>query len=344
MIGISQGLKVFYIEVINKLFDGIVAPSALYGAEVWGPDVAQLAKDDMVYMPLEENLFLFLRMALMVGKATPHMALLKESGKHLLIQDCCSKAIGFWNKICYRNDDCLVKKAAVENISFDNIGWFQSFQNMLNVMTGVIPELYHDGRLVQLDKRDMGNKVSQMIHSLEKVRYEDILSATNNVRGSKVRACPDHVRKGFKLFKYVSWFQNECDSPIMFKLQDAYDIRIMAKFRCGMHWLATEKDRVGAVSRSLRVCRCCDCNEREDELHVVFCSAYRGIRSMFPHVFETDTFRNLQVSMLNGESLSDDDVKHFMNQNNESFVKDLAGFLRRSICIRDRMLCGQQII
>lgn len=341
MMGICHGLKVFDIEVLNKLFDGIVAPSALYGAEVWGPDVARLTKDGMVYMPLEENLFLFLRMALMVGKATPHVAMLREAGKHLLIQDCCFKSIGFWNKICGRSEHCLVKKAAMESIELENIGWAWSFKNMLNMMAGVMPDLCLDGSLVQLDRKDVTQKVSCALQDLVKDGYEDILSATNDVRGSKVRKCPDHVRRGFKAFKYASWFQNDTGTPIMFKLQDAYDIRIMARFRCGMHWLATEKDRSKALGRSLRICKCCDCNDREDELHVILCSAYEDLRNMFPHVFATDTFKNLKEMVSNGDGVSDEDVKDFMNQNDELFVKDLVGFLRRSICVRDRMMMEQ---
>lgn len=344
MMGICQGLKVFDIEVLNKLFDGMVAPSALYGAEVWGPDVAKLVKEDMVYMPLEENMFLFMRMALMVGKATPHIALFKETGRHLLLQDCCSRSIGFWNKICERNDDCLVKKMAKESFGLEGIGWVKNFKDMLYIMTGATPDLVHDERLVRLERKDIADSVAAKMQGVWNAAFEDIASVTDSVRGSKVRKCPDNVRKGFKTFKYVRWFENHSDSHVMFRLQDAYDIRIMARFRCGMHWLATEKDRSRTMNRSLRICRCCDSNDREDELHIFMCSAYAGLHDVFPHVFATDCFKALRDAFLNEEDLKDEDINNFMNHDDDLFVKDLAGFLRRSMHMRDMLLERQEDI
>ncbi len=156
-----------------------------------------------------------------------------------------------------------------------------------------------------------------------------------------MRGCPDKIRNGFKLFKYVSWFQNEAKIPPIFSLQDAYDIRMLAKFRCGMHWLATEKERLGVgrkfLDRSSRVCRICGGNDREDEVHIFMCGGYKVLHRQFTHIFETDQYRNLKEAY-DSNVLTDDRIKNFMNQNDKMFVADCAGFLRKSFALRKRTL------
>jgi len=342
MFGICHGLKVFDIEVLNKLFDGMISPSALYGAEVWGPDVVQLLKDDLIYMPMEETLFLYLRMALMVGKPTPHIAMLRETGRHLFIHECCFKSIGFWNKICERDDDCLVSKATKENMGLISTGWMRSFMQMLDHMAGITPDMHQDGHMARLDRKDIMSKMMIRFEELVKAGYADISHATHNIEGSKVRNCPDDVRNGFKVFKYMHWFQNDFSTPTMCMVQDAFDIRVLARFRCGMHWLATEKDRARGLGRSQRMCSICGNNDREDELHIFFCGAYEGLHNTFTHVFDSDKYRRLKIAYDN-DDLNDALVKDFLSQNDRSFVNEFVGFLRRSICIRDRLMNGQSV-
>ena len=119
--------------------------------------------------------------------------------------------------------------------------------------------------------------------------------ATDGKHGSLVRECPDSIRIGFKAFKYTRWFR--CDvkdePPTISFVQDVSDIRILARFRCGMSWLATEKNRHKGLGRNDRVCACCSAKEREDELHIFFCDAYAGLRAQFSEVFEDELYKRL---------------------------------------------------
>jgi hypothetical protein len=192
-----------------------------------------------------------------------------------------------------------------------------------------------------VDRKNIISQMGSKFHKIVDNTCEDVLVATNGVKGSKVRGCPDSIRNGFKLFKYVSWFKNETEIPTIFSLQDAYDIRMFAKFRCGMHWLATEKDRRGVggkvLDRSSRVCRICGGNDREDEVHIFMCGGYKLLHQQFTHIFETDQYRNLKTAYDNNE-LTDDIIKNFMNQNDRMFVVECAGFLRKSFAMRKRIL------
>ena len=172
-------------------------------------------------------------------------------------------------------------------------------------------------------------------------RCKDVLVATNSIIGSKVRGCPDNVRNGFKLFKYMNWFQNDTETPVIYSIHDAYGIRLLAKFRCGMHWLATEKERIGArrkpLDRSSRTCRICGGSDREDEVHIFMCGGYKVLHQDFTHVFETEQYRNLKSAYDNGD-MTDGLIKNFMNQSDRMFVVDCVGFLRRSFALRKRIL------
>ncbi len=108
-----------------------------------------------------------------------------------------------------------------------------------------------------------------------------------------------------------------------------------------MHWLATEKERIGAsrttVGRSNRTCRICGCRDREDEVHVLMCGGYKVLHREFTHVFETEQYKNLKTAYDNGD-MTDDLIKDFMNQSDRLFVMGFAGFLRRSFALRKRLL------
>jgi hypothetical protein len=343
MFGICHGLKVYDIQVLNRLFDGIVLPSALYGAEVWGPDVFELAKGGMVYMPLEETLFMYMRMALMVGKATPHSIMLRETGNRLLIQNCCYKSIGFWNKMCDMDENCLVYKALRVNMGLHGVGWVHSFRRMIAGLSNYPGTLEGDGVLAQIDKKLVCGDLASMFRNAQNSVFEDIHAMTDSMTGSKVRSCPDAVRTGFKVFKHTRWFETDDDTPVITMLHDAYDIRVMAKYRCGMHWLATEKERVRGCGRSERKCMLCDSNEREDELHLLFCSAYESLRHVFDKAFDSDLYMVLKHEYVNMGDMVDCHMKSFMNQKDVDFQLNMVGYLRRSIVVRDRLLSGRSI-
>ena len=68
---------------------------------------------------------------------------------------------------------------------------------------------------------------------------------------------------------------------------DRYDqIRAVAQFRTGSHWLCIRTGRWQRTARSLRVCPCCS-DKVEDELHLMECPLYEGLRQQFPDICQT---------------------------------------------------------
>ena len=346
-IGICHGMRVYDPKVLAKLFDGVVVPSALYGSALWGPDVVMLAKQSLIHQPLEELQWLFLRMTLWLGKATPHLSMLQEMGRDLLITSCIQNSIGFWNKVAKRPANCILAKAAKENMIHVRHGWCACVISMVNKAAGMNVSLMDEiGRLTTLPKKQILEQVLSKREVDNNRILDPILMATYDTSGSMVRGCPDHIRSGYKQFKYAKWFADgnaDSHEPVIFNVTDVFDIRILSRFRCGMHWLATEKGRVEVAGRSRRVCRCCTKGEREDELHLLFCDAYEQIRNELPIVFESDVYKKLHDSYKDNGSMVDACMNMMMNVKDVSFMNGLVGYLRRSVKVRDRLLSGELI-
>jgi hypothetical protein len=208
------------------------------------------------------------------------------------------------------------------------------------IMDGTEVSLLDDDRVQTVNYRQIMIGFKTMLEKFEMRTYAMCENATERLSGSLVRACPNDVRNGFKSFKYRKWFQRSEDDllPITSYLQDVDDIRVMARFRCGMHWLATEKQRSNEAGRSGRICGCCNRNEREDELHVLFCDAYTHIRQHFHNVFTSESYKKLHDAYMNNNNMIDVHMNEFMNQDDVRFVTNFAGYLRRSIKVRDDLL------
>ena len=56
----------------------------------------------------------------------------------------------------------------------------------------------------------------------------------------------------------------------------------------GSHWLNVETQRFEKqyVPRGLRVCKCCDLQCREDELHMINCPFYADLRDKYHSTFQ----------------------------------------------------------
>ena len=290
-----------------------------------------------MHKSLEEVQCIFMRMALWVGKGTPHSILLRETGRYRMILGCLHNSITFWNKLCSREESCLLVRVAKEGLTL-RTGWVWQLANAVLKATGIEATLMRDNKLTRLDTANVMKLAATAIDARDRRIFSSLVMRDLNNVGSTVRACPDHVRDGFKVFKHMQWFYDGHDNtPVMSYLQDVNDIRILSRFRCGMHWLATEKGRTNTVGRSMRTCTCCMRGEREDELHVLFCDAYAHARRRFPTVFESESFLKLKRAYDYDETDLDEHMKKFMNKKDSLHIGGLVGYLRCSVTIRDNI-------
>jgi hypothetical protein len=203
----------------------------------------------------------------------------------------------------------------------------------------------NDGSLCHLDLGGIMKQVHNTIDLARSRHMHRAIGTTNHLygqHGSVVRSWPDSISDGFKHFKYQEWFEQKDLSrkapPVMFNVEGVANIRVLARFRCGMHWLATEKQH--HILRSQRVCVCCSAGEREDELHVMLCPAYAQAREQCPIVFRSTGFLNLLEATAENSKDIDRCLLELMTNAEPIFVDSLVGYLRKSIRIRDSIIAS----
>ena len=118
--------------------------------------------------------------------------------------------------------------------------------------------------------------------------------------------------------------------PFTSALHKRDQIRSIAQFRMGSHWLNTERMRVvdGVhIPRSMRHCQLCGFQKPEDEMHVFECPFYNDIRLRYQKLF-TDIYRHVHedtdLTVWNVE-FCDSTFRTFMNGNGtKTFWSNLA--------------------
>jgi hypothetical protein len=231
--------------------------------------------------------------------------------------------LGFWNKICARPDDDLVKiamKEAIDLAAKHNV--HNCWCSKLNCALG------HMGasRVRQLERIDVKHVMGTVLDKWHTSLWSRLPTLTDPVRDVL-----DSQRGGFRLYVYQRWFAIdnwEHNLSFMHHLFDRDQITAVAQFRMGVHWLNTVC-MPRTVPRSMRACPFCGASSsraREDEMHIFECPHYADLRGYY----------NPTVS---SHHMSDVDMKMMLNGgNNAKFWSRFANFLircrdRRSISV-----------
>lgn len=333
MMGTCHNMKVFDVCVLNKLFDTLCLPSLMYGVEQWGPEMLTgTMQSGMDLKELEGLHATFMRMTLWVKKSTPLNCMRQELQRCPISMHCIHKCAGFWNKLARGSEDSLTHRCWAENISLGEGSWSHKLCDLRSRSMGgdwVAPPSN------VWDVQQLNNQLLAVLHDYVSNGYRECMDATRDmaVGGSRVRACPDDVRSGFKSFKYSLWFDTtQKVTPVIQQVHEAGNIRVLAKFRCGAHRLECEVGR-SANPRSNRLCNFCDTGEVEDELHVLICPAWQGIRDECPDLFDTSVY-NALVRAVEDEGEVDACFCHFVNPSAPYMVQLLAGYLKKVFAAR----------
>lgn len=327
MMGTCHGLKIFDVRVLNKLFDTLCVPCLTYGVEQWGPDVLLGNRHGVLDCGDIEGLHAtFMRMTLWVKKSTPHHCMRREMQRQPLGRDCIIRCASVWNKMANGNEESLVHKCWLENKSLGEGSWCQK---MCELRARVMGETWRVPDNDTWNVYDCKCALDTFYNDSVDLSCRSCMEATGEpYEGvSRVRACPDDVRHGFKVFKHKVWFHVDSDVPVMSHLPEAGNIRTLAQFRCGAHRLACEADRDGAP-RSRRLCRHCDEGVIEDELHVLLCRAWQQYRELFPTFFGGAEFQALVQAVQVGHNV-DECFKKLVNPSEPRMTDMLVGYLKK---------------
>ena len=320
MNGRCHAMELHNITIRTHLFDALVRPIMNFGCEVWGPSM--LTNPDItnnhVYEKWHRNI---LRRMVGVCTSTASNIVMEELDRLPLCFDWLKQALRFWNKTVDKDLSDLSRMALEESFNA-NTGWVHDLRKAL---------------------MKLGSSV--LLNSFEAVNVENILSEITESWSFKypsitnsVRDIPDTCRAGFKRIRYHKWFapvsiDNKKAMPFTYALHRRNQIRIIAQFRMGSHWLNSERMRlVNGIyqPRSMRHCQLCEFNKTEDEMHIFECPFYNNIRLRFQNLF-TNIYRNIHEDtnmVVWNVDLCDTSFKSFINGDNTTcFWGELANYL-----------------
>jgi hypothetical protein len=315
-------LKLHNVGTQCKLFDALVRSVLNYGCEVWAPD--HLSKADAIGGggEAEQLHFGFLRRSFGVRASTPRHVMLRESARQHMNVGWLKQALGFFNRIMQRPAGDVVRCAMDEDITAAQAGSESAWtSHLIRCMRACGCDLQASRMLsgLRCNVDDVVSSFSdaQDQHGWSALSHFESLPETGQFR---VRAAPDTLSIGFKMFTYESWFAPTDAQPAgyMSVLNGRERITAVARFRMGSHHLGIETGRWKKIPRSERICACCNSGERDDELHLLRCSLLVDLRGRYVSGFPLDVH-------------DDNSVKKLMNgawcEDSYAFWRRLSGYI-----------------
>jgi len=319
-------LGVYNVDLQLYLFDSLVSPILNSSCVIWGP---YMLKGKNITMTHECELWhrSHLKQLLGVCKSTTTHVVMEELKRHPLCFAWLKQSLKFWNKIMMREADDLVRMALIESTTMTK-GW--------------VSDLNHALKNLGCCGRASAGAVFDVDLCLEEAKAAWAHKYTTN--HISVRECGS---QGFKSIKYAKWFANNVQgskSSFTRVLNRPDQIKIVAQFRTSSHWLNSEKQRgkgKSSIPRPQRVCKLCQYNQCEDEMHLFECPFYNDIRLKFHRLFSTYLVNKMNINQpdlnLNlmdyditvwNLDLSDDGMNSLMNGDGSCmFWTDLANYL-----------------
>ena len=167
----------------------------------------------------------------------------------------------FWNRIRHMDDETLVKKAYLENISMKT-NWCKTIQ-ILNSTQNLHTRQHTCNEFPQIAKKNIKNNF---------INYWESRIRDQNVE--KKLGFYSKIKHNFLVEQYL-------------KLPSFKDRQLISKFLCSDHNLEIEAGRHKNTPRNDRLCTTCSLGKIEDEEHfLIECPAYSTIRGT---VLESNT-------------------------------------------------------
>ncbi len=297
----SMGLH--NVHIVSKLFDALVGSVLNYGCEVWGVyhmyDWERRAawgdKGDCESMHKA-----FLRSTCSVFPSCPTAVLMNEVGRRPLMHAWCKQAIGWWNRIVTRHGNDLVLQALKDSmgtvrelVAKPYQCWSSCFLSML---VGI------DEHLADSVLNCRPIPVVEVLEQLEASWHRQAWGQWLQLpaEAQALRSIPSDTRTGFQSATYRHYFctgLHDKHDGFTRHLHTPAHIQTVARFRMSSHDLSIVRGRHAQVARHNRTCTLCDTQSREDEMHILECPFYQGVRDAFHGLFPAGFAHGDEASM-----------------------------------------------
>ena len=273
--------------------------------------------------------------------------MMKDMGRPPIMIKWLRRVCSFWNKLAAMGEHCAMYRMVVEGMAYAH-SWARQIASAMQSFGYNVCDMF-DAQSQNLRQIDVEHAVGQALDRWSHTAWMPYRNALRiateihqqNPQGGVVRSVPDDIREGFKVLKSLLWFSKHDACP-----QRPHDtlshwctmvhkwthVRVIAKFRLGMHWLRTETEH--NIPRSTRICTICHLSDREDELHVLVCPAYMHLHHKFPLVFGDQIYRDLARAYSQRSSHIDGLMIEIMNQSGHAYWAQLADFLIQAQFVR----------
>ena len=254
----------------------MVQPILNYGCEVWAPYLlSKLNNSNLLSicdkLPGESLHIKVCKIILGVHNKSTNNAVRGELGSHPLLINMLCLALKYWwllNKKCFQGDNSLVVHALLDNRKqCDNnfYNWSSGIKDILQLTDNA--NIWCKPNILQV------NTILPALHA----KYNALWFHQTSYFQPKLR-CYCTFKEEFGLENYVYMFNKTLSTNF-------------SRLRVSAHSLLIEKGRHLNIPRDKRLCKLCESNEIEDELHFMLkCSYYDKIRvTLFNNISEACT-------------------------------------------------------
>jgi hypothetical protein len=234
-----------------EIFDHMIVPILLYGAEVWG--IYGLKQIDKIQIK-------FYKYILGIHPKAMNMAVLGEFGKFPLSCLALERSFKYWCKIqqdigSLKHSIYVEQSTVLQNKSSS---WVCKIKNKLNQL-GV-------GYLYTNYNRDF-----DAFHTIQR-----------RIRDQFIQSWRETITTSPKMHHYAKYKNNFEFEPYLQNIKNDTLRIAMTKFRISCHNLAIETGRYQGIDRNARNCLICNKNLVESEYHFLcICTTYSDIRHKY---------------------------------------------------------------
>jgi len=243
------------INVLMKLFNSLVTPIALYGAEVWGLADVNSRKNNLLQHLLtvkdihSQLLNSFCKSTLQVNSKANNIASRRELGIWPFMIPILKASFKFYMRTKYSDHNSLLNHAfrSQLNIEHSSISNLRSIVQVLNCNDHITADMRNKPVIKSL-AQDLVNKLRFTYEHLSDLHISKCsrLSLLYQVLGP------------YKQPKYINFIRN----PV---LRGA-----LTRWRLSCHALPIERGRYSGITRLERLCTKCNLGKVGDELHALF--------------------------------------------------------------------------
>ena len=292
------------------LFDYIIKPVLLYGADIWGDSC--ICTKGSIYNKLKNDTIekchlKFCRYTLNVNKHTSNIGIYGETGRIPISIYAGVQFIKYWCRIAnIKGDDFNLLKMAYRECKLQENRHAKWLYNAKFILEQMSIDINAEANLSSIN---LGRKARYTFKEIFVKGWKQALfsDVRRHNGGNKLR-CYRTFKRDFEVAEYLLTCKN---------------IRIrscLSRFRLSSHKLKIESDRysVPRIPPEQRICTNCDDNICEDEFHfLITCKKYSDLRKTF--------YDNIQVIYNNFKQLLDQEKFIWLMSNIDPVVTILLG-------------------